>query len=75
MVEVQSGQFERERENVCVCVCACVCICVCSVLAAIEVRSAKTEVCDCNKKIGVNKSAIITKKQGHINKSAKLQGA
>ena len=31
-------------------------------LADIEVSSAKTEVCDCEKKNGITKPAIITKK-------------
>jgi hypothetical protein len=41
-------------------------------LADIEVRIAKTEECDCLKKISVNKSVKIIKTHGDINKSAKI---
>jgi hypothetical protein len=40
-------------------------------LAVIEVRSAKIGVCQ--KEIGINKAASITKKQGDINKSIQLK--
>jgi uncharacterized protein YqkB len=43
-------------------------------VADIEVSSANTEVCSCQKS-GINKSAINTKNRDDINKSAMLQGA
>ena len=43
-------------------------------LADVEVRNAKTEVCDCKEKT-INKAVIIKEIRGDINNSAKFQGA
>jgi hypothetical protein len=43
-------------------------------LADVEVRNAKTEVCDCKEK-SINKAVIIKEIRGDIKNSAKFQGA